>query len=186
MYLRWMDPKMSAYMDASEARTRQDSVPLSKISKNLQNAVIIAEDDRFFDHDGIDFQAMKEALKEDIKRREFAFGASTITMQLARNLYLSPTKSVLRKIREIFIALKMEREIPKKRILELYLNYVQFGCTTYGAEAAAEHYFNKSARNLTPYEAAYLAALLPRPCYYDRNRSSEYLANRVTSIEGRL
>jgi len=161
-------------------------VPLDAISKNLRNAVIAAEDDRFFEHDGVDTKAAKEAFKRNLKKKKFAYGASTISMQLARNLYLSPKKSIPRKSMEILIALKLERTLSKKRILELYLNYVQFGCGIFGAEAGARHYFGISAKELGKNQAAFLAALLPRPCYYDKRRSSKYLLKRMEIIESRI
>ena len=146
--------------------------PLSKISPYLQRAVVGAEDDLFYEHPGYDINAMKRAYEYNLRKKRFARGASTITMQVARNLYLSPDKTILRKLRELIIALKLERELSKDRILEIYLNIVEWGNGIYGAEAAARHYFGKSARDLTAHEAAYLASILPRPRFYDRHRGA--------------
>ncbi|MFA4874402.1 MAG: biosynthetic peptidoglycan transglycosylase, partial [bacterium] len=124
------------------------------------------------EHPGYDINAMKRAYEYNLRKKRFARGASTITMQVARNLYLSPDKTILRKLRELIIALKLERELSKDRILEIYLNIVEWGNGIYGAEAAARHYFGKSARDLTAHEAAYLASILPRPRFYDRHRGA--------------
>lgn len=182
-----INPVKTAYMRADHTRrVRREWRPLSKISKNLQNAVVLAEDDQFFEHPGFDWEAIKRAWKTNVRRGKFARGASTITMQVARNLYLSPHKSLIRKAREIWIALKIELFIPKKRILEIYLNIAEWGRGIYGAEAAARHYFGKSARYLTKEEAAWLAAILPRPRFYDRNRDAELPHIRAEIISNRL
>ncbi len=185
--LVWSRPGETAYMRADpNGPIRRRWVPLRRISKNLQNAVLLAEDDLFFDHPGYDWKAIKDAASVNWKRGRFSRGASTITMQLARNLYLSPKKSIFRKLKEIMIALKLERTLSKERILELYLNVVEWGHGVYGAEEAARHYFGKGATNLSKEEAAYLAAILPRPRYYDRNRGAQLPQERATVIEQRL
>ncbi len=182
-----VNPFTSAYMTADDCkRIKRNWVPLDRISKNLQHAVVLAEDDRFFKHSGVDIEAAKEAWETNLRRGRFARGASTITMQLARNLYLSPRKSLFRKFREVWIALKLELLLPKERILEIYLNVAEWGHCIYGAEAAARHYFGKSARYLTKDEAAWLAAILPRPKFYDRNRGAELPRARADTISGRL
>lgn len=183
----WMPPGSTAYMQADENdRIRHRWVDLDRISPHLQNAVILAEDDRFRQHRGIDWEALRRAAETNLERERFAHGGSTITMQLARNLYLSSDKSLWRKGREMLIALKLERELSKDRILELYLNSVEWGNGIYGADAAARHYFGRSAAGLSKEQAAFLAAILPRPRYYDRNRNGEYLQNRIATIAGRL
>ena len=185
-YLKWHIPKKTAFMKYSDVEVKREYVPLSKISPFLKQAVILAEDDRFPQHGGIDWKAMKEAFKRNWKRRRISHGASTITMQLARNLYLSPRRSPFRKIKEMLIAMKLERELSKDRILEIYLNVAEFGCGIFGAEAAAKHYFGGSARYLDKHQAAFLAAILPRPCFYDKHRWGSYLQERIQSVEGRL
>ncbi len=138
-------------------------VPLSAIADHLQKAVIISEDDTFWYHDGVNFQMMKEAWKVNWERGGYARGASTITMQLARNAFLSKEKTLVRKIREIIVARRIEKVLTKKQILELYMNIIEWGQNVYGAEAAAQYHFNKSARNLSLSEASMLAGILPNP-----------------------
>ncbi|ALC14897.1 transglycosylase [Desulfuromonas soudanensis] len=137
--------------------------PLASFPDELKWAVIVAEDGNFYEHSGIDVPALKEALKYDLKRKRLVRGASTITQQLAKNLYLSRDKSVLRKLRELVIALRMERELTKGRILELYLNVVELGPLVYGFEHGARYHFDKPVHLLTPAESAFLAAMLPGP-----------------------
>jgi len=185
-HLRSKIPDETAFMKESPTPPMHEYVPISKISPYLRQAVVIAEDDLFFTHNAVNWEAAWKAVKIDWKRKKFSHGASTITMQLARNLYLSPGKSLFRKSREILIAWKLERELTKERILEIYLNVVEWGDGIFGAEAAARHYFGKSAAALTKHESAFLAAILPRPVYYDGHRNGEYLRGRIRSIEERL
>lgn len=184
---KWINPFTSAYMRADKhKRIRQQWRPLTEISRHLQNAVVLAEDDQFFVHPGFDWRAIKRAYRTNMRRGKFARGASTITMQVARNLYLSPQKTIMRKLREIWIALKIDMLLSKQRILEIYLNIAEWGDGIYGAEAAARHYFGKSARYLTKEEAAWLAAILPRPKFYDHNRDADFPYIRAEEIAGRL
>lgn len=186
-YLRWLPPLETAFMNGDgNDKIAWQFVPLKKISPYLRQAVILAEDDQFFEHQGVDIDAVERAAKIDWKKKKFARGASTITMQLARNLYLSPHKSLLRKFRELLITLKLERELSKDRILELYLNVAEWGDGIYGAEAAARHYFGGSASGLGKHESAFLAAILPRPKFFDHHRNGPYLNRRVSVIESRL
>jgi monofunctional glycosyltransferase len=137
--------------------------PLESIPDELKWAVIVAEDGNFYEHKGIDVPALKEALKYDLKRKRLVRGASTITQQLAKNLYLSRDKSLLRKLRELVIAQSLEHELSKGRILELYLNLVELGPLVYGVEAGARYHFDLPVSILTPAEGAWLAAILPGP-----------------------
>ncbi len=139
---------------------------LDEISPYLQEAVLIGEDDAFFEHEGIDLDAMQESIELNLKKKRFIRGGSTITQQLAKNLYLSSSKNPLRKIKEILIALFMEKILDKERILEIYLNVIEWGKGIYGAEAASNFYFHKPARDLNREEAAYLAAIIPNPVSY--------------------
>mgnify|MGYP001599924408 CR=1 FL=1 len=139
-----------------------------RFSPFLRHAVIVAEDGRFYEHEGIDFEELKEAVKKNISKKKFAFGASTITQQLAKNLYLSPSKNPLRKMKEALIAHQMESKLSKRRILEIYLNVVEWGPGIYGAEAASRHYFDKSSNELTAEESETLAAYLPSPMRYSK------------------
>jgi monofunctional biosynthetic peptidoglycan transglycosylase len=161
---------------------KQVWVPYGDFSDALKRAVILGEDAGFFSHQGVDLFELKEAVKEDLERGRFKRGASTITMQLARNLYLSPEKSLLRKLREIMIAFEMERVLSKQRIMEIYLNVAEWGPGLYGAEAAAQHYFSKPALSLTAGEAATLAALLPSP----RGSKNRDLMRRRNTILKRM
>jgi len=179
-------PSETSFMRMNGDPANQDFAPLAKISPYLKQAVVIAEDDQFYLHEGYDWKAIKRAIKTNLKRGEFSHGASTITMQLARNLYLRPRKSILRKLKEFLITLRLERELSKDRILEIYLNVAQWGEGIYGVKAAAKHYFGKSPATLTKHDAAFLAAILPRPAYYDKHRGSPYLQERIASIERRL
>lgn len=165
-------PTETAMMRYREEQARREGrpvrrlwvwVPLSRISPYLIQAVLIAEDDKFFRHEGFDWESMRKALETNLRRRRIVFGGSTITQQLAKNLFLSPERSLVRKLREAAIAYKLERTLSKKRILELYLNVVEWGPGIYGAEAAARTYFHKPASELRLSEAIRLASVLPNP-----------------------
>jgi len=157
-------------------------MPLSKISQHLQRAVIVAEDASFFQHEGFDWDGIKYAAVKDLEAGMFKKGGSTITQQVAKNLYLSTDKTLLRKAKEALITRELEHQLTKKRILELYLNVAEWGRGVYGAEAAARHHFGKSALELTPEEAALLAAILPAPTHYDPLRATRYLSVRRQQI----
>jgi len=166
------NPSSTAMMEqrAAEARDRgelpkriQVWVPYDRISRNLTRAVLAGEDSRFFDHAGFDWDEMQKALEEDWKRGEFKRGASTISQQLAKNLFLSTSKNPLRKLHEALITKEMEWILGKRRILEIYLNVIEWGDGIYGAEAAAHNYFNTSAANLSADQAAFLSAIIPSP-----------------------
>jgi monofunctional biosynthetic peptidoglycan transglycosylase len=170
--LRTSNPQTTAFMElrAREARARgeqpkrvQQWVAYSRISPSLKRAVLVAEDGAFWTHDGLDYDQIKESMEVNLARREFVRGASTITQQLAKNLYLSPSKNPLRKVRELLIARRLETELPKRRILEIYLNVIEWGDGIYGAEAAARTYFRKPASQLGPQESALLAAAVRNP-----------------------
>jgi monofunctional biosynthetic peptidoglycan transglycosylase len=161
-------------------------VPLSRISRELQRAVIVAEDATFYHHHGFDWEGIRGAATRNWDRGELRRGGSTITQQLAKNLYLSPEKNLLRKIHEAAITRALEERLTKKRILELYLNVVEWGKGIYGAEAAAQHHFGKSAQDLAPAEAALLAAVLPSPRRYDPLRVTPYLMRRQQQILSRM
>jgi monofunctional biosynthetic peptidoglycan transglycosylase len=170
--LRTSNPTTTAFMElrAREARAKgqeprrvQRWVAYARISPHLKKAVLVAEDSAFWQHDGIDYEQLKESIEVNFERGEFVRGASTITQQLAKNLYLSPSKNPVRKLREIVIARRLEAELSKQRILELYLNLIEWGDGIYGAEAAARTYFRKAASDLGPQESALLAAAIVNP-----------------------
>lgn len=163
-------------------RIRQQWIPLSKVSPYLIKAVLIAEDDKFWKHEGFDYEAIQKAIERDIKEKRFKLGGSTISQQLVKNLYLSPSKNPLRKIIEAIITWRLERELSKRRILELYLNVIEWGDGIFGIEAASRHYFGKPASELTPEEATRLAAVLPNPRRYNPSGEQRYVVNRSRLI----
>ena len=184
-------PSTTAFMERRQAALRRSTgdarlewipVPLSRISPALARAAVAAEDARFYEHAGVDWAAVRGALEKDWDGRNLRHGASTITQQLAKNLYLSPRRTLLRKVREWAIARKLEATLPKRRILELYLNVVEFGQRTFGAEAAARRYFGKPAAGLSDWEAATLAAVIPSPRLYDPVRHPQRVARRARQI----
>jgi monofunctional biosynthetic peptidoglycan transglycosylase len=182
---------MSLQLDAlreknPKAQLQQQWVPYNKISDNLKRAVIASEDANFSDHDGVDWDAIQKAYARNNKRHKVTGGGSTITQQLAKNLFLSGSRSYLRKGQELVIAYMLESVMSKERILELYLNVVEYGSGIFGAEAAARHYFNSSAAALGPAQAARLAVMLPNPRFYDRHRDTNYLARRTSLIMNRM
>ena len=156
------------------------------ISENLKHAVLVAEDDTFYRHKGVEWESMRRALKTDWKTRSLAKGGSTITQQVAKNLYLSPSKNPLRKIKEILIAQKLEKALGKRRIFEIYLNIAEWGKGIYGAQAAAQTYFGKNASELNPEEAAALAAVLPSPRRYSPTKGTRFMERRKSQIVGRM
>ncbi len=158
--------------------TRWMWVPLKRISSHLQHAVIAAEDSSFFIHEGFDWEGIRDAALYNLEAGELKRGGSTITQQLAKNLYLSSERSLFRKAREALITRSLERHLTKERILELYLNVAEWGRGVYGAEAAARHHFGKPADELTLDEAAWLAAMLPSPQRYDPIRKTAALTKR--------
>ena len=160
--------------------------PWHGISENLKHAVLVAEDGGFYGHKGVDWESTKKAIETDWKQRRFAKGGSTITQQVARNLYLSPSKNPLRKIKEILIARRLERELGKRRIFEIYLNIAEWGKGIWGAEAAAQAYFGHSAADLTPEEAAALAAALPSPRRYNPTGGTRFMERRKSQIVARM
>jgi monofunctional glycosyltransferase len=169
--------------DGKKYRIRQTWVPLSRISPYLKKAVLIAEDDKFWSHEGFDYEAIQKAIEKDVKAKKFKLGGSTISQQLAKNLFLSPSKNPIRKIREAVITYRMERALSKKRILELYLNVAEWGDKgIFGIEAASMHYYGKHASELGPEEAARLAAILPNPRKYDPLSDRGYVLHRANLI----
>lgn len=163
-------------------KIKQRWVPLNRISPYLVKAVLIAEDDKFYQHEGFDFEAIQKAIEKDIKQKKFKFGGSTISQQLAKNLYLSPSKNPLRKLVEAFLTWRLEAALSKKRILEIYLNVAEWGDGIYGIEAASLHYYGKPAAGLGPEEAARLASVLPNPRKYNPAGTSRYVENRSRTI----
>jgi monofunctional glycosyltransferase len=168
------------------ARLEKLWVPYNRISDNLKRAVIASEDANFTEHDGVDWDALESAYLKNNKRHKVVGGGSTITQQLAKNLFLSGSRSYLRKGQELVIAFMLESVMDKERILEIYLNSVEFGRGVFGAEAAARHYFHTTAASLNGTQAARLAVMLPNPRYYDKHRETSYLARRTSVIQRRM
>ena len=193
--LRSTNPTSTALIEAREAEAKAKGsaigrhwiwVPLSRISPHLRRAVVAAEDASFFTHEGFDWEGMKDAALYDLGKGELKRGGSTITQQLAKNLYLSAERSMFRKAHEAMIARSLEHQLSKERILELYLNVAEWGTGVYGAEAASRHHFTKPARDLTEDEAAWLAAVLPSPRRYDPLRRTKALTSRYERVLHRM
>ena len=189
--LKKQNPQKTSFMEYREEQwreqhkkisIRQEWVPISRISEYMTKAVIIAEDDKFWQHRGFDFQAMQKSLEKDIREKKFKFGGSTISQQLAKNLFLTPSKNPLRKIREAILTWRLEQNLSKRRILEIYLNVAEWGEGIFGVEAASRHYFGKPAADLTAMEAARLATVLPNPRRYNPVGNSDYITARSRFI----
>jgi monofunctional biosynthetic peptidoglycan transglycosylase len=165
---------------------RHEWVPYERISVHLKRAVVAAEDARFLDHEGFDWEAIQKAMAKNEKRGRVVSGASTISQQLAKNLFLSGERSWLRKGQEAAITWMLERVMSKRRILELYLNAAEWGDGVFGAEAAARHHFNVPASALGPEQAAWLAVILPSPRRYERGRVTPYISGRAATIYARM
>ena len=194
-WLVWFNPTSTSFMrqQLSELREKNPKaelkhqwVPYERISNHLKRAVVASEDANFTDHPGIDIDALERAYERNNRKHKVVGGGSTITQQLAKNLFLSGSRSYLRKAQEMVIAFMLESVMSKRRILEVYLNVVEFGRGVFGAEAAARYYFRTPAANLAPAQAARLAVMLPNPRYYDRNRSTNYLVKRTNLIQRRM
>ncbi|WP_426104283.1 monofunctional biosynthetic peptidoglycan transglycosylase [Massilia sp. TSP1-1-2] len=168
------------------AQLKYEWVAYERISPNLKRAVIASEDANFADHDGVDWEALQKAYERNNKRHKVVGGGSTITQQLAKNLFLSGSRSYVRKGQELVIAYMLESVLSKRRILELYLNVVEYGSGIFGAEAAARYYYHTSAAALGSAQAARLAVMLPNPRFYDKHRDTSYLARRTNLIVRRM
>jgi monofunctional biosynthetic peptidoglycan transglycosylase len=184
---RFMDRRLDELRTKKpKAALRHQWVDYGRISPHLKRAVVAAEDARFLDHEGFDWDGIQRALERNQKRGRPVAGGSTISQQLAKNLFLSGERSVVRKGQEAIITLMLETVMSKRRILEIYLNVAEWGEGVFGAEAAARHHFGTSAAGLTAEQSARLAAMLPRPRFYDRNRGSQYLASYTERILARM
>ncbi|WP_091876451.1 monofunctional biosynthetic peptidoglycan transglycosylase [Massilia yuzhufengensis] len=191
----YVDPSSTSFMRQQlselretnpDAKLKHQWVPYEAISVNLKRAVVASEDSRFAAHGGVDWEALEAAYERNNRRSKVVGGGSTITQQLAKNLFLSGSRSYLRKGQEMVIAFMLETVMSKRRILEVYLNVVEYGRGVFGAEAAARHYFRTSSAKLSPAQAARLAVMLPNPRYYDKHRSTSYLARRTALIQRRM
>jgi monofunctional biosynthetic peptidoglycan transglycosylase len=196
--IAWMantNPTSTAFIKAERdrlalmkppVRIRQIWVPYRSIATSVKQAVIAAEDSGFSRHDGVDWEAMEKAARENFKKGKIRRGGSTITMQLAKNLFLSSERSYLRKAQELIITGMLEAALDKRRILEIYLNVAEWGVGVFGIEAASRHYFGISAQEVSPEQAAWLASILPAPRRFDRNRESTWILEKSLVILDRM
>ncbi len=195
--LWWIEhnPTSTAFMDARleimqennpDARLQQQWVPYTRISNHLKRAVIAAEDSKFVDHEGFDWVGIETAFEKNLKKGKIVAGGSTISQQLAKNLFLSGHRTPWRKAQEAVITFMLERLMSKRRILEIYLNVIEWGDGVFGAEAAARHYFHGNARAMSPAQAARLAAMIPNPRFYDVHRNTRYLGRHTATIQARM
>ncbi|MDX8399031.1 MAG: monofunctional biosynthetic peptidoglycan transglycosylase [Gallionellaceae bacterium] len=193
----WVDhnPSSSAFM-ADRLKTMQNRspdaeldhrwVPYSKISRNLKRALVASEDGKFVYHEGFDWDGIQKAYEKNLKKGKIVAGGSTISQQLAKNLFLSGKRTPWRKLEEATITVMLERMMEKQRIFEIYLNVIEWGDGIFGAEAAARHYYHVSAARLSVAQAAKLAAMVPNPRYYDKHRSARRLLNKARIIRSRM
>jgi monofunctional biosynthetic peptidoglycan transglycosylase len=193
----WIDhnPETSAFMETQlqvlqskdpEAELKHRWIAYNQISPNLKKALITSEDAKFLDHEGFDWEGIQTAWEKNLKKGKIVAGGSTISQQLAKNLFLSGKKTPWRKLEEAAITIMMEKMMSKRRIFEIYLNVIEWGNGVFGAEAAARHYYRKSARNLSAGESAKLAAMVPNPRYFDKNRSDRRLLRKARIIQRRM
>lgn len=168
------------------AELRHRWIPYSRISDNLKRALIVSEDAKFVDHDGFDWEGIADAAEKNLERGRIVAGGSTISQQLAKNLFLSRQRTPWRKAEEAIITVMLETMMSKRRIFEIYLNIIEWGNGIFGAEAAAQHYYHTSASQLTREEAAKMAAMVPNPRYYDWHRDAPGLEKRTAIILERM
>lgn len=193
----WADhnPSASAFMEERLALLQEKNpkaelqhkwVPYRRISIHLKRALVASEDAKFTEHDGFDWDGIRNAYEKDLKEGKVVAGGSTISQQLAKNLFLSGSRTLWRKAEEALITVMLEHTMSKRRILEIYMNVIEWGNGIFGAEAAARHYFHTSAANLSPEQAARLAAMVPDPRYYDRHRNARGLERKTRIILARM
>ncbi len=191
VYWKWQNPAATAFMRHAQQRLAarnpsahlaQQWVPYTRISGNLKRAVVAAEDARFLTHEGVDWEAMEKAYAQNLRRGRPAHGGSTISQQVAKNLFLSARRTYLRKAQELLITWMVEAVWNKRRILEVYLNVAEWGDGVFGAQAAARHYFGVDAASLSPEQAARMAAMLPAPRLFDHHQDASFLDQRSDSI----
>lgn len=189
------NPSSSAFMDTRleimqgknpKAKLRHKWVPYANISNHLKRALIVAEDAKFLDHEGFDWDGIQKAYTKNLKKGRIVAGGSTISQQLAKNLFLSTQRTQWRKGEEVLITLMLENIMDKRRIFEIYLNIIEWGNGVFGAEAAAQHYFGVSAGQLSAQQSATLAAMVPNPRYYDRNRTAPGMLKKSGIILQRM
>ncbi|MDD2833406.1 MAG: monofunctional biosynthetic peptidoglycan transglycosylase [Methylotenera sp.] len=182
-----MQARLAVMQDENpDAKLKYQWVDYTKISIHLKRAVIASEDAKFLEHQGFDWDGIQLAYEKNLKKGKIVAGGSTISQQLAKNLFLSTKRTPWRKAQEAVITLMLEKMMPKRRILEIYLNVIEWGNGVFGAEAAARHYFKTSAARLNAYQAARLAAMVPNPRFYDKHQNTRYLSRRTATIQARM
>ena len=195
LWWKWVNPDSTRFMEIRlvelqakdpKAQLKKQWVSYGNISTHLKRALIVSEDDLFVHHEGFDWDGIQKALEKNQKRGKIVAGGSTISQQLAKNLFLTPSKTPWRKAEEAVVTLMIEAVWSKQRIFEVYLNVIEWGNGVFGAEAASRHYFGLGAAQLSAEQAARLASMVPSPRFYDRNRSAPGLANKATVILGRM
>lgn len=195
LYWKWFDPQETSFMairlrelqiKQPGATLKQQWVPYAHISPQLKQALIASEDAKFLEHRGFDWEGIQSALRRNEHKGRLVAGGSTISQQLAKNLFLSPARSFWRKGQEALITVMIESLWDKLRILEVYMNVIEWGNGVFGAEAAAQHYYGVHAQQLTALQAARLAAMVPAPRFHDRNRHSAMLERRAATIRARM
>lgn len=198
MHILWWvehNPANTAFMRSSlsmlraenpKATLKHEWVEYSRISRHLKRAVIASEDAKFTDHEGFDWDGIQKAYEKNRQKGRIVAGGSTISQQLAKNLFLSNKRTPWRKLEEVVITWMLERMMSKRRIFEIYLNVIEWGNGVFGAEAAARHYYKTSAANLSAVQAARLAAMIPNPRYYDQHREAKGLVRKTGIIEARM
>lgn len=195
LWWNWVNPESTRFMEIRlvelqakdpKAQLQKQWVSYGKISNHLKRALIVSEDGLFIHHEGFDWDGIQKAIEKNQKKGKIVAGGSTISQQLAKNLFLTPSKTPWRKAEEAIITLMLEAVWSKQRIFEVYLNVIEWGNGVFGAEAAARHYFGISAAQLSAEQAARLAGMVPSPRFYDRNRSAPGLARKAEVILGRM
>ena len=193
--LNWINPDMTSFMseqlerlqdDDPDAELRYQWVPYAQISRHMKRAILVAEDAKFAEHAGFDWAGMQYAWSKNLKKGRIVAGGSTISQQLAKNLFLSSSRTPWRKVEEALITVMLEAVLDKERIFEVYLNVIEWGNGVFGAEAAARHYYGIGAAQLSAEQAARLAAMVPSPRFYDRNRGAPGLASKAGLILARM
>lgn len=183
----FMEDRLAVMLDKNpDAELQHKWVPYNRISNNLKRALIASEDAKFVDHEGFDWDGIQKAYEKNLKKGKIVAGGSTISQQLAKNLFLSTKRTPWRKGEEAIITLMLEAVMDKRRIFEIYLNVIEWGNGVFGAEAAARHYYQTNAANLSTFQAAKLAAMVPNPRYYDKNREARGLMRKTEIIEARM
>jgi monofunctional glycosyltransferase len=195
VYWNFYNPSTSAFMQERLETLRQKNpgatlrmqwAPYESISPHLKRAIIAAEDGKFLEHEGFDFEAIQKAYEKNLEKGRLVAGGSTISQQLAKNLFLSGQKTPWRKIQEVLITLMLENVMSKRRIMEMYLNVIEWGNGVFGAQAAIRHYYGASASSISAEQAARLAAMIPNPRFYDRHRNTSWLSRKTGIILGRM